>query len=94
MERKTYQIVMRLVETRISEQTVSVEAESEADARVLAKYEDLPSYMWQKKPSSERVAIVEVRSVDPVEQILADRNRQATMERAGIYPEPPASLRT
>lgn len=66
MERKNYKIVMRLVETRISEQTIRVEAECEADARVLAKYEDLPSYMWQKKPSSDRVAIVEVSIAEDV----------------------------
>ncbi|WP_313064717.1 hypothetical protein [Achromobacter animicus] len=66
MELKTYQIVMRQIETRISEQTVSVKAESEADARVLAKYEDLPSYMWHKLPSTERVAIVEVRRAEDV----------------------------
>lgn len=66
MELKTYQIVMRQIETRISEQTVSVKAESEADARVLAKYEDLPSYMWHKLPATERVAIVEVRRAEDV----------------------------
>ncbi|CAB3717295.1 hypothetical protein CEY09_31680 [Achromobacter marplatensis] len=66
MERKTYQIVMRLIETRISEQTVNIEADCEADARVLAKYEELPSYMWQKKPSSERVAIVDVKHINTV----------------------------
>ena len=66
MEIKTYQIVMRLIETRISEQTVHVKADCEADARVLAKYEDLPGYMWQKQPSSERVAIVEVKRLEDV----------------------------
>lgn len=66
MERKTYQIVMRLVETRISEQTIRVEAECEADARVLARYADLPSYMWQKKPSRETVTVAEVRIAEDV----------------------------
>lgn len=47
MQRKAFQVVMRRTETRISEQTVTVHADSEADARILAKYEPTPSYSWQ-----------------------------------------------
>lgn len=64
MQRKAFQVVMRLVETRISEQTVTVHAESEEDARVLAKYEELPLYLWDRSPATERVSIAAVKVAD------------------------------
>lgn len=65
MERKAFQVVMRRTETRISEQTVTVHAETEADARVLAKYEDTPSYLWQPAgATNERVDIAAVKGAD------------------------------
>ena len=65
MERKAFQVVMRRTETRISEQTVTVHAETEADARVLAKYEDTPFYLWQAAGAvAERVDIAAVKGAD------------------------------
>ncbi|MGE8634992.1 MAG: hypothetical protein ACN6P8_15755 [Achromobacter piechaudii] len=64
MERKPYQVVMRRIETRISEQTVTVHAESEADARVLAKYEETPSYLWQDEVGTTTVDIAAIKTAD------------------------------
>ncbi|AZS78822.1 hypothetical protein ELS24_10420 [Achromobacter spanius] len=64
MNRKPYQVVMRRTETRISEQTVTVHAESEADARVLAKYEDTPSYLWQEEVRTAVVDIATIKTAD------------------------------
>ncbi|PPA76468.1 hypothetical protein C4E15_06635 [Achromobacter spanius] len=67
MQRKPYQVVMRRTETRISEQTVTVHAESEADARVLAKYEETPSYLWQDEVGTTTVDIATIKTAnDPV----------------------------
>ncbi|WLW64280.1 hypothetical protein RA224_12885 [Achromobacter aegrifaciens] len=65
MQRKAFQVVMRRTETRISEQTVTVHAETEADARVLAKYEETPFYSWQAAgATAERVDIASVKVAD------------------------------
>lgn len=64
MERKAFQVVMRRTETRTSEQTITVHAESEADARVLAKYEDLPVYLWDKAGDNVRVDIAAIKAAD------------------------------
>ena len=65
MNRKAFQVVMRRTETRISEQTVTVHAETEADARVLAKYEETPFYSWQAAGAAvERVDIAAVKVAD------------------------------
>lgn len=64
MQRKAFQVVMRLTETRISEQTVTVHAETEADARVLAKYEDLPVYLWDRAGTTEAVDIAAIKEAD------------------------------
>ncbi|CAB3729099.1 hypothetical protein [Achromobacter piechaudii] len=64
MQRKPYQVVMRRTETRISEQTVTVHAESEADARVLAKYEETPSYLWQDEVRTATVDIATIKGAN------------------------------
>lgn len=64
MQRKPYQVVMRRTETRISEQTVTVHAESEADARVLAKYEDTPGYLWMDEVRTATVDIAAIKTAD------------------------------
>ncbi|CAB3931582.1 hypothetical protein [Achromobacter insolitus] len=65
MNRKAFQVVMRRTETRISEQTVTVHAETEADARVLAKYEETPFYSWKAAGAAvERVDIAAVKVAD------------------------------
>ncbi|MGE8616109.1 MAG: hypothetical protein ACN6PF_27695 [Achromobacter veterisilvae] len=64
MERKAFQVVMRKIEMRINEQTVTVYAESEEDARVLAKYEDLAFYLWTPDRNFETVGIAAVKPAD------------------------------
>ncbi|CAB3905574.1 hypothetical protein LMG2828_04730 [Achromobacter piechaudii] len=64
MNRKPFQVVMRRTEVRVSEQTVTVHAESEADARVLAKYEDTPSYLWQDEVGTTTVDISAIKGAD------------------------------
>ncbi|MDF3858111.1 hypothetical protein P3W70_07125 [Achromobacter denitrificans] len=64
MDRKAFQIVMRKIETRISEQTVTVHAETEDDARVLAKYEECPSYLWDRVREEEIVKVAVVKRAD------------------------------
>jgi len=64
MNRKPYQVVMRRTETRISEQTITVHAESEADARVLAKYEETPGYLWMDEVRTATVDIASVKTAD------------------------------
>ncbi|RSE90772.1 hypothetical protein [Achromobacter aegrifaciens] len=64
MKRKAFQIVMRKTETRTSEQTITVHAETEEDARVLARYEDLPSYLWQDNTGTTAVEIAQIKVAD------------------------------
>lgn len=64
MDRKAYQVVMRKTETRIAEQTVTVYAESEADARVLAKYEETPSYLWAEHTGTTTVDIATIKGAN------------------------------
>lgn len=64
MERKAFQVVMRKIETRISEQTVTVHAETEEDARVLAKYEELRGYLWDRVSDAEVFKIAAVKVAD------------------------------
>jgi hypothetical protein len=64
MQRKAFQIVMRKTQTITSEQTITVHAETEADARVLARYEELPSYLWQDNTGTTTVEIAELKGAD------------------------------
>jgi hypothetical protein len=64
MQRKAFQIVMRKTQTITSEQTITVHAETEADARVLARYEELPSYLWQDETGTTAVEIAQIKVAD------------------------------
>lgn len=63
-ERKAFQVVLRQTETRISEQTVTVYAETEEDARVLAKYEETPRYLWKDQTGTTTVDIATIKTAD------------------------------
>lgn len=82
MQRKAFQVVMRRTETRISEQTVTVHADSEADARILAKYEDTPSYMWESTGNDfehvDVAAVIAAGEAVPNYENLAQQAAQQT----------------
>lgn len=64
MQRKAFQVVMRRTETRTSEQIITVHADTKEDALVLAKYEELPSYLWDHVGDANDVKIAFVKEAD------------------------------
>ncbi|KXJ63027.1 hypothetical protein AXY46_03140 [Achromobacter xylosoxidans] len=83
MQRKAFQVVMRRTETRISEQTVTVHADSEADARILAKYEETPSYMWESTGNDfEHVDVAAVKAPEDAVAHYENLAQQAAQQVA------------